>query len=709
MADRLKGITIEIGGDTSGLSKALKSVNNDIKKTQSALKDVDKLLKFDPSNTELLSQKQRLLADAVTETRGKLDSLKDAAEKANEALEKGTMTQSEYDALQREIADTEQQLRKAEKAADDFGSVMAQQVKAAGEKVKDLGSKVEELGKGLTTYVTGPLVALGGASIAAFNEVDEGEDTIIKKTGATGEALEEMSTSMKNLATSIPTDFATAGTAIGEVNARFGVTGQELEDLSGKFIKFASLNDTDVSSSIDSVQAAMAAFGVETDSAGDVLDILTKAGQNTGVSVDKLAQDLTSNGAALQEMGFGINSAVGFLSNLNKNGLDSSSVLTGMKKALQAATKEGKPMSQALDELQQNMEGATSDTEAMQMAMELFGSKAGPALALAIQEGRLSFDEMSNSVRDFGDVTDSTFEATLDPADDLKTMFNELKEIGAELGGMLQEVLKPALDEVKEVIGTLKERWEKLTPEQQEQIVKIGLIVAAIGPLLLVVGKVISLIGTIMTLAPMLSGAIAALTGPLGAVIAIVTGVIAIGVLLYKNWDTIKEKAGELWQKIKDTFDKIKDTIKNALESAKNFVKDAIDKIKSFFKFDWELPKIKLPHFSITGKFSLNPPSIPKLSVDWYAKAMDEGMILTSPTIFGNRNGTLLGGGEAGPEAVVGVSSLRGMITDAISQQTAALTSLGGDITIPVMIGGERIDTLVVKASQRANYRSGGR
>ena len=518
-----------------------------------------------------------------------------------------------------------------------------------------------------------------------------------------------MSTSMKNLATSIPTDFATAGTAIGEVNSRFGVTGQELEDLSGKFIKFAALNDTDVSSSIDSVQAAMAAFGVETDSAGDVLDILTKAGQNTGVSVDKLAQDLTSNGAALQEMGFGINSAVGFLSNLNKNGLDSSSVLTGMKKALAAATKEGKPMSQALDELQEKMQGAKTDTEAMQLATELFGSKAGPALALAIQEGRLSFDEMSNSVRDFGDVTDSTFEATLDPADDLKTMFNELKEIGAELGGMLQEVLKPALDEVKEVIGTLKERWEKLTPEQQEQIVKIGLIVAAIGPLLLVVGKVISLIGTIMTLAPMLSGAIAALTGPLGAVIAIVTGVIAIGVLLYKNWDTIKEKAGELWQKIKDTFDKIKDTIKNALESAKNFVKDAIDKIKSFFKFDWELPKIKLPHFSITGKFSLNPPSIPKLSVDWYAKAMDEGMILNSPTIFGARGDTLLAGGEAGAEAVVGVSSLRGMITDAIGQQTAALSSLGGDITIPVIIGGERIDTLVVKASQRANYRSGGR
>ena len=122
--------------------------------------------------------------------------------------------------------------------------------------------------------------------------------------------------------------------------------------------------------------------------------------------------------------------------------------------------------------------------------------------------------------------------------------------------------------------------------------------------------------------------------------------------------------------------------------------------------FHWELPHLKLPHFSISGSFSLNPPSVPSFGIEWYKKAMADGMILNSPTIFGAAGGKLLGGGEAGPEAVVGVDSLRNMIGEAVA---AAAGNMGGDITIPVYIGQRKLDTLVVDAVQRANYRSGGR
>jgi hypothetical protein len=149
----------------------------------------------------------------------------------------------------------------------------------------------------------------------------------------------------------------------------------------------------------------------------------------------------------------------------------------------------------------------------------------------------------------------------------------------------------------------------------------------------------------------------------------------------------------------------IKSTFTSVFNSVWSFVQGVVNKLKSIFNFSWSLPKIKLPHFSISGSFSLNPPSIPHFSVEWYRKAMNNGMILNSPTIFGASGNHLLGGGEAGPEAVVGVSSLMDMIRTAVgSMQTDA-----GDITIPVYIGGNLIDEMIVSAEQRRALRSGGR
>ena len=140
------------------------------------------------------------------------------------------------------------------------------------------------------------------------------------------------------------------------------------------------------------------------------------------------------------------------------------------------------------------------------------------------------------------------------------------------------------------------------------------------------------------------------------------------------------------------------------MENAKNVVSGALDAISRFFSgCHLELPKIKLPHFSLSGSFSLDPPSVPSISVSWYKKAMDDAYILNDPTIFGMSGGKYLGGGEAGQEAVVGTDKLSEIVRSAVS-------GIGGGTTIiPVYIGQERIDEIVVKASQRNNYRSGGR
>ena len=710
---QIRGVTIEIGGDTTKLQSALKGVESKLKDTQNALKDVNKLLKLDPGNVELLTQKQKALNDSFKTSEEKLKILEEAAEEAYGTMVSGADGgKKQYDAIQREIIATKQEMERLTGEMKNFGSVAAQQVAAAGEKIKDLGGKIEKVGTGLTKYVTAPIVAAGAASVAAFNEVDEGLDIIVKKTGATGDALKDMEDRAKNLATSIPTDFQTAGEAIGEVNTRFGLTGQELEDLSAKFIKFAQLNDTSVSSSIDNVQAAMAALNVGTAAAGDFLDILNKAGQDTGVSMDKLTSDLTANATALQELGLGYNTAVGFLANLNKNGVDASSVMTGLKTALKNATKDGKSMAQAMKDLMGRIKGAKTETKAMQVASELFGSKAGPAMAKAIREGRLSFDEFTNAVQDAAGSVDKTFEQTLDPIDEFKTALNELKIIGMELVEAAAPMIKTLADMLKTAIGNIRKWWEGLSPLAQETIVKAGAIAAAVGPVLIVVSKLMGAVSDIMTLGPKLLGvidtvktAVTALWGvlaahPIAAVIAAVAALAAgfiylwntseefrqfwinlwesikqiagtVGQALIKAWQNVTATATSLWTGLKDKLCGIWDSVKSKAESIWNgitdFIRNTIEKIKGFFNFKWELPKIPLPHFKIEGEFSIVPPRVPHITVDWYKKAMENGMILNSPTIFGASGNKLLGGGDAGPEAVVGVDSLRKMIASAVS------------------------------------------
>ena len=300
MANRIQGITVEIGGDTTKLSNALKTVNSSIKTTQTQLKDVEKLLKLDPSNTELLAQKEKLLAQAINDTKEKLQTLKTAAEQANTALANGEISQQQYDALQREIIETEQDLKKLETQAGSTKKSLSEAFTEAGTKVNEFGNKVTAVGTGMTKYVTGPIVGVGAASIAAFKEVDVGLDTVATKTGATGEALEGLQDTMKSVYGSMAVSAEDAGTAVGEVNTRFKVTGTTLETLSTQFLQFASINNTDVNSSIDAVDSIMKKYNIDASQTNNVLGLLTKAGQDTGISMDTLQGTLTSNGAALK-------------------------------------------------------------------------------------------------------------------------------------------------------------------------------------------------------------------------------------------------------------------------------------------------------------------------------------------------------------------------------------------------------------------------
>jgi len=341
--------------------------------------------------------------------------------------------------------------------------------------------------------------------------------------------------------------------------------------------------------------------------------------------------------------------------------------------------------------------GMKNETERDALAMQLMGKSAMELNPLIEDQG-----ETYKNVADTLAKYDLNFvdQETLDKANEFNDTLDMMKVIGTtalmSVGAELAEYLAPALEKVVGWVGSLAEWLSNLDPRILTVIGVIGAVVAAIAPLLILLGKVATGISAIMslvaTVGPMLSGVA---LGPIAIVIGIIAALIAIGVLLYKNWDTIKAKLAafkdfmlNIWNTIKAktvaVFTAIKNAIMTPIRTAVDFVKKMIDKIKGFFKFKVSLPHIKLPHFAIRPKgwqlSDLLKGSIPRLGIEWYAK----GGIFNSPSVIGV--------GEAGPEAVVPIDKLNTMfagMADSIVNGIGTMLAMNqqdGDIVIPIYL-----------------------
>ena len=703
------GLTFKADGAVD-FRKSLTDVNNAVNENRSAFKLAKSEWDKSTSSAEKLRATQEYLQNQTEAYTQKVDRL-------TEILKAQESAQVRDEAA---ISKTRQQLDNAKASLNNYKSGLDdvnKKLESGAATLEDYSKKVQgfsdatgKIGSSLTKNVTAPIAAAGAGIMAVWAQVDEGMDIIVQKTGATGDALEEMQNSARNIAKTIPTDFTTAGSAVGEVNTRFHLTGQELEDLSAKFVRFAELNDTDVSSSVDNTQKVIEAFNLSAEDAGALLDTMNKVGQDTGISMDTLSSSMVSNAASLKELGMSAADAAIFLGQCETSGVDTSSVMAGLKKALVNASKEGKSMKDALSELQNTMVNAESSSEAYNAAVELFGAKAGPALAEFCQNGKLNFDELGASLDDnLGSIND-TFEATLDPADQFKLTLNELKDAGFEVGNALGPVLADCLNVVVPILHEIIGGWNSLSPGTQEMIIKCALLVAALGPVFSIISKVSGGISAVISITSKLTpiitvakGAFAAfnavlLANPIFLIIAAVVALIAIFVALYNKCE---------W---------FRDGVNNVFASVRDFIKGVIDKIKGFFNFEWKLPKIKLPHFKASGEWSLVPPKVPKFSVDWYAN----GGILNSPTIFGMNGDRAMGGGEAGAEAVLPIDLLKTYIRDEMQANNAALAQLIAEalseltfvIENNIALGDKKLaeilaDAVIKKMSQNIKWKRG--
>lgn len=770
--NRIKGITIPINGDITPLSKALKDVNSTIKSTTGYLKEIDAGLKLDPSNVELLTKKQGALNDAIAATKEKLQTMEDAAEAAHEALARGEISEAQYRDLQAEIQATENSLASLQSEADEtsaalldigsgasdaasdvaglggsaegVGSEFSLTGAIAGDAMMKVGSAITGVGEKLMD-VTNKVKELGTAAVDSYFKLDEGLDTILKKTGASGENLEEMEDIAKKLYGSMPAEMGDVGAAVGAVSTRFGVQGKELEQLTQRFLRFAELNGTDVAASVDQVQKLLGAFGMDARQAGAVLDLLNKTGQDTGINVMTLAQNLQDQAAALQEMGLDAAQAAQFLGQIEKSGADVSTVMTGLRTAVKNASKEGKDINDVLTGFSHYLLTGASDADKLNRAMELFGSKSGAQMMNAIQEGQISFSGFDQTLTDVAGSIDNTYNTMMDGGDDYTVALHNMELAGAEVGETLLTDLVPVMQAVTELLKQFAEWWNSNSETTNHIIEVIALVVSAIGPLLVALGMLVTWIGSVVstvsaiwpwitataipfitdTVVPAVASVgatIAELIPPILAVIAVITAII----LWIKNFDDILEVAKMFIFDFKESFMylsdwigesgaffldpifevlanfqiMIEDLIANALGWGKDLIGNLVDGIKS------KINDVKNAAGSVGQSIKdflhfSKPDKGPLADIDTW---MPDMMGLLAGGINDNL-GTIqnAAGATAGAIAGGGGRDYSGQL----SSIQATLAGAGAP-SVAVYIGQEQMDALVYDAITRNNYLGGG-
>lgn len=629
---QIKGITIEIDGKTTGLTKALKAANSEIKTTKSQLNSVEKALKLDPKNVDLLKAKQNALNEVIKETKEKLDMEKQAAESAKKELELGNITQGEYDALQAEIVTTTNELSNLEKQARQASSVLGSQMQAAGahikevgnnisglgEKVTGVGDKVSALGGKMTATITMPVVAGGTAAVKEATDYSSALAKLSTIADTTQTPLDDLDSSIMALS-----DSTGMGAAeIAEASYQAISAGQSTKDAVG-FVEQANVlaraGFTSMTTATDTLTTALNAYGLSADQVSSVSDKLITTqnlGKTTvdelgasmgkviptaamyGVNLDQLSAayvTTTKNGIGTAEATTYIN---GMLNELGKSGSTTSNILkekTG--KSFSELMNEGYNLSDVLQIIQNE-----ADSSGMSLA-DMFGSQEAAKAAATITQHTTDF---TSAVKELGNSAGTAQQAfdTLE-ASDPSIQFEKTKTAIQNCAISIGQILMPIVQQIAGKIQELVQKFRDLDPETQQQIVKIAAIAAAIGPLLVVIGTLISSVGHIITFSgrivtlvgsittwmgtastfitgtmiPAITGVVTAI-GPFLLIAAAVIAVITAIIVVIKNWDAIVEVAQFVWESFCEKVSQL-------VTAFKEFFTSAFQAIGSFFTGIW--------------------------------------------------------------------------------------------------------------------------
>ena len=618
MAGRIQGITVEIGGDTTKLQTALKGVNTEIRNTQSQLKDVDKLLKLDPGNTELLAQKHRLLGDAVKETKEKLETLKTAAEQAEQALKDGAITQDQYDGLQREIVETEQKLKSLEEQAKQSGTAL-QNIAAKGEKLKTVGDNISNVGTKLLP-VTAGVVGLGTAAVKTAADFDSAMSKVAAVSGATGKDLDALRDKAREMGSKTKFSASEAAEAMNYMAMAGWKTEDMLSGIEG-VMNLAAASGEDLATTSDIVTDALTAFGLSAKDSGHFADILAAASSNANTNVSMMGETFKYCAPIAGALGFSAEDtaeAIGLMANAGIKGSQAGTALRTIMNNLSGDVKicgssigevtvattnaDGsmRDLSDILADCRTAFSGL-SESEKAAAAESLVGKNAMSGFLALMNAGEADINKLSSAIDNCDGCAAGMAETMNDNlAGQLTILKSQLQELAISFG----ELLMPAIRTIVGWIQKFVDWLNSMDEGTRKVIVTIALVAAAIGPVLIIVGKVISAIGTIMTIIPKLAGVINAAKGVIAAfnavcaanpyvlIIAAIVALVAAFIYLWNNceefrqfwidlWESIKEIAVTVWEALKEFFTAAWEAIKTTAVTVWNAIKD-------FFTGLWE-------------------------------------------------------------------------------------------------------------------------
>ena len=616
MANRIKGLTVEIGGDTTGLDKALKSVNTSIKSTQSALKDVNRLLKLDPSNTELLSQKQRLLKDAIAATKEKLDSLKVAQEQAKQQLENGELGQDKYDALQREIVETEEELRRLQQEAATTNTALSK-IDVAGQKMETVGNSIAGAGKkmmGVTTVIGG----VGVAAVKTAADFDSAMSQVAAVSGATGKDFD----ALRNKAREMGAKTKFSATEAAEAMNYMAMAGWKTEDMLDGIegvMNLAAASGEDLAATSDIVTDALTAFGLSAKDSGHFADILAAASSNANTNVSMMGETFKYCAPIAGALGFSAEDtaeAIGLMANA---GIKSSQAGTALRTIMNNLAGDVKISGKAIGDVTiattnadssmrdlsdiladcRSAFGNLTESEKAQAAESLVGKNAMSGFLALMNAGEDDIAKLSSAI----DNCDGSAEKmAMTMQDNLAGQLTILKSQLQELAISFGDILMPAIRSIVSKLQGFVDKLNGMDEGTKRTIVTIALLVASIGPLLVIIGTAISKIGVAMQGVVKLANGISKLkvsvqggTGVLGklgaalggisapvlAVVAVIAVLVAAFVHLWKTNEGFRDAIIGTWNRIKDTISGFCQGIVDKLNALGFQFTDIVDVLKT--------------------------------------------------------------------------------------------------------------------------------